>query len=355
MLRHGRLAVLLTIAVAALAAPAQGAVTFGSDLTRQPLNGYGCWLGGTFAQTDFSLRSAAAPQDGVVVRWRMRAGSGGEAPLRVVRKLADGTYFGVATSAPGVIDTEGYDWADRTRTYPTRLPIRRGDFLGIDVPVGGKIVTAFGRLDAQVMWTGVPGSELRSWDPRLGDGEARAPGQAVNCFDGGSGADLELLVNADIEDDADRDGYGDETQDRCPADAQRQEPPCGVTATAPTPDAQPQPAPGGSASGPPDTSASDSGGVAGARAGAAPGQRAANVRIRHVRIRSGRLHVAGSIARGCRGSLTLRSARSVRIHIRASQARWTASLRAPRGQRIRLAVVYRGNCATQRLRLTASR
>jgi hypothetical protein len=36
------------------------------------------------------------------------------------------------------------------------------------------------------------------------------------------GPNLELLVNADIEADADADGYGDETQDACPTDATTQ-------------------------------------------------------------------------------------------------------------------------------------
>ena len=39
----------------------------------------------------------------------------------------------------------------------------------------------------------------------------------------------QLLVQAVIEPDADRDGYGDETQDACPANAQRQAAPCADT------------------------------------------------------------------------------------------------------------------------------
>ena len=45
----------------------------------------------------------------------------------------------------------------------------------------------------------------------------------------------ELLVNADIEPDADHDGYGNETQDRCPTDATAQ-----GTCPPPPPDADPE-------------------------------------------------------------------------------------------------------------------
>jgi hypothetical protein len=273
-----------------------------------------------------------------------------------VRRSADGTFVGIATSAPGVIDTEGYDWADRTRTYPTRLPIKRGDFLGIDVPIGGEIVTAFGRLDAQVMWTGVPGSELRSFDPRLRDGEARYPGQAVNCFDGGSGADLELLVNADIEPDADNDGFGDETQDECPQDASRQAPPCGVTA--PAPDPPPPPAP--TSAPPPSDQPASQGGVAGARDESAPAKRDAKLRLRRARIRGGRIHVSGTVAAGCSGWISIRAdahrtraSHVVRIRVDASRTRWSASIRASHTRRV--SVAYRGDCAAERLRATAAR
>ena len=353
-MRHGRRLVFTALLLALLPANAGAAVTFGSDLSREPLNGYGCWLGGTFTQTGFELRSAAAPQDGVIVRWRMRAGSGGSAPLRVVRKAADGTFIGIATSAPGVIDTEGYDWADRTRTYPTRLPIKRGDYLGIDVPVGGEIVTAFGRLDAQVMWTGVPGSELRSFDPRLRDGEARFPGQTVNCFDGGSGADLELLVNADIERDADNDGFGDETQDGCPQDAQRQGPPCGESAPAPAPAPDPPPAPASASPPPPSDQPASQGGLAGARDQSPPaGRRDARLRVRRARMRHGRIHMSGTIARGCRGRLTVRAAGSVRIRIDGARTRWSASVRSAHARHA--SVAYRGDCAAERVRVTAAR
>jgi hypothetical protein len=59
------------------------------------------------------------------------------------------------------------------------------------------------------------------WLPALADGQT-APAFVIS-----SG----VLINADVEPDADRDGFGDETQDRCPADASAQGLPCPVKNT----------------------------------------------------------------------------------------------------------------------------
>lgn len=60
----------------------------------------------------------------------------------------------------------------------------------------------------------VEGAILGFWQGPLGDGEIRGPNVSF---------DAELLMNATIEPDADKDGFGDETQDRCrPADAATQ-------------------------------------------------------------------------------------------------------------------------------------
>jgi hypothetical protein len=52
-----------------------------------------------------------------------------------------------------------------------------------------------------------PGASLTAFSPQIRDGEQRG---ASGC---GGAQETELLVNADIEPDADRDGLGDETQD----------------------------------------------------------------------------------------------------------------------------------------------
>ena len=365
-MRHGcLLAVLLATACAAVPR-ADAATTFGSDLSREPLNGYGCWLGATMAQTEFPLRSAASPVDGVVVRWRLRAGDGPPVPLRIVRQLPDGRFLGVGTSEPGVIDTEGWDWADRTRTYSTRLLIRRGDFLGIDLPVGGETVGAFGRLAPELMWQGIPGAKLRSWDPALRDGETRAAGQFVDCWDR---ADLELLINADVEPDADADGFGDESQDGCPEDERAQAPPCGPPTVGPgdPPDGSPPPAqeappaPDGAAPGEP----SGSPGVQQARpAGDRAAVRRPDFGVTRVRLTPRRLLLEGRLRRDCGGRVvvraTLKGRRGVarrRVRARRSGDRWTASLRGRALTSARVGVRYAGDraCSASTLRLRAKR
>ena len=364
-MRHGCLFAVL-VAITCTATPrADAAVTFGSDLSREPLNGYGCWLGATMAQTAFPLRSAAAPVDGVVVRWRLRAGDGPSVPLRIVRQVPDGRFLGVGTSSPGTIDTEGWDWADRTRTYATRLPIRRGDFLGIDLPVGGETVGAFARLSPDLMWQGIPGATLRSWDPPLRDGEARAAGQFVDCFDG---ADLELLVNADIEADADADGYGDESQDGCPEDAGAHAPPCGPPTAPPgnppddsPPAAEAAPAPERA---PPRESEGSTGVQEVRPAGERPASQASGFEVSSVRLTARRLVLRGRLRSDCTGPVVVRATLKTRrtnvrrrSSARRSSGRWVATLRGRALRSARVVVRYAGDarCSAATLRLDAKR
>ena len=52
-----------------------------------------------------------------------------------------------------------------------------------------------------------------AWFPALGDAETRPADQHQQA---------PLLLNADLEPDADGDGYGDETQDGCPTEVSTQ-------------------------------------------------------------------------------------------------------------------------------------
>ena len=108
------------------------------------------------------------------------------------------------TQTPPINDTTTYD--------DVRLPIQAGDALGVDC-CNGQMAAFFGSGTSDY------------WQPPLLDGEpARSATGQIS---------LELLVNADVEPDADHDGYGDETQDQCPTNAAAQGP-CPATAAAPT-------------------------------------------------------------------------------------------------------------------------
>lgn len=185
-----------------LAAPANGAITIGSDLTKAPTLGLLCSPTCTLYSPAIPGRDTASPIDGVVVRWRIRAGStAGPVQLRVTRPAAGGQSTGLSTSQvenPPV---------NAVSTFATRLPIKAGDFAGIDIDNAGP----------NYFNDTTPAATRSAFQPKLAANETRAPTSANQ-------PSREVLVNADIELDADGDEYGDETQDLCSTDATTQGP-----------------------------------------------------------------------------------------------------------------------------------
>lgn len=193
-----------TIAVSGttIATPsASGAVTIGSNLTTPNLASSTCGIPRcTFTNLTLPTGALAAggltsPIDGVVTRWRIKVG-GETSPvsLRVLRGVGDGSGTGAGTGP-----TEAAPPLFSTTTYQARLAIRAGDRIGIDCCAS--FGNFFGSSGTRYLWV-----------PALADG------QTSPAFSDA----LQLLVNADVEPDADRDGFGDETQDRCPSEASTQ-------------------------------------------------------------------------------------------------------------------------------------
>lgn len=184
-----------------LIAPAtsSGATTIGSNLTAAPASVFGCGSGCTYMALALPPASTAAgglsaPTSGVVVRWRIRSGAAPHmTSLRVLRPAGGTSWTGVAESATVTVP------ASATSTFDTRLPITAGDRIGVDTDTA---------MNAQATTAGAQGAY---WTPALGT-SATLPYSGMQT-------PRELLVNADIEPDADGDGYGDETQDLCPGDA----------------------------------------------------------------------------------------------------------------------------------------
>jgi hypothetical protein len=114
----------------------------------------------------------ASPVTGAVRRWRLQAT--GAHRLRILRKNADGTYTGIATSAPGTGS------GAQTATFDTVLPIRAGDLIGID---DSSTTDTIGIAS-------VPGAAYSVWIPGLADGATSAPTSSVP---GG-----EFAFNADV-------------------------------------------------------------------------------------------------------------------------------------------------------------
>jgi hypothetical protein len=196
-------------------------VTVGSDLSAAVTVDNGCEAG-SCTRTLLSLggTEVRSPVDGVVVRWR--AVGAGLVHLRLARRDAGGAWrAGPATPAVAFpAGAERGEWA-------ARLPIAAGDFIGVGGGVGSGVFLA-GHCDCPQF----PGTATALfWLPLLTDGETRAP----LARDG-----LEPLVNVDIETDADRDGFGDDTQDCAPADPAVHEN-CGATPQPGSSPASPQP------------------------------------------------------------------------------------------------------------------
>lgn len=159
--------------------------------------------------------SGGAPVDGVITRFRTRAvGNGG--PATVTFRLATLNQLdpnnALATSGgtgPTVTVPESTaDPAPTTQT-PARVPVAKGQQLAIDA--SQNIMATYDASGSKFSY---------AFAPFLVDGQgARAS----------NGVFGELLVSADIEPDADHDGFGDETQDQCPSQGATQGP-CDKTA-----------------------------------------------------------------------------------------------------------------------------
>ena len=202
---------LLVLGLLVCAAPA-GATTFGSSLINSA-NGVG--VCGTLTMASCTLDNSAlnpanraadgfaAPFSGVIVRWRIKTGS---APGFTARPRVISGNTGIASG-----DAVNVGAPALTYAFDTRLKIQAGQLFGVDVvgvtsPTGLQITHSTTLPEAS--------QTLSIWTTPLGDGETRPPEMTSNLD--------ELLVNADIEPDADNDGFGDISQDACPTDASTQ-------------------------------------------------------------------------------------------------------------------------------------
>lgn len=188
---------IFTLAALLLVAPAAGAVTtIGSNLSGTANDAFGCNSTCTIVQTSVSTGSAASPVSGVVVRWRIKTnGAGGPFGLRVALPSMSGMRIGAGSSGLVMATTAGIN------EFATRMPILAGDNIGLSITQATEASNV--RYKPGLM---TPGASAMYFQPELPEGQAATP--TVN--DG-----TEVFFNADIEPDADRDGFGDETQDRC--------------------------------------------------------------------------------------------------------------------------------------------
>jgi hypothetical protein len=176
-----------------IAPSAQAATTVGSTLARPPQAG--CAQICTVLQTARPAGdgSVAAPQAGVIVRWRVKSGNASSsAKLRVLDPTSGTTKSTASSVAVPVVAG--------SNTFATRLPIKAGQRLGVtgnELQVLGNIAGAAGF-----------GIDYTASDPL--DGQVFPVTVATATL-------FDILLNVDVEPDVDQDVFGDETQDNCPS------------------------------------------------------------------------------------------------------------------------------------------
>jgi hypothetical protein len=165
-----------------LPSSAAAAVTIGSDLQHTTFASTSCFPNCTAILGDLSPDAqapggVASPVNGTVTTWRLGVGNkSGPTAFRVVHRLPNGTYSGGGTSASVTPVLE------MVNTFPTDMPIQRGDLIGIDCcAVPGVTYFSGDHTGRRVFFE--PGF--------LGDGAAGAMPSGTDTF--------ETLLNADIE------------------------------------------------------------------------------------------------------------------------------------------------------------
>jgi hypothetical protein len=197
----------LSAGALALVAPAMAsaAVTIGADLTNIPHSQNTCSgpTPGTTASCELVPLSEGgvsqvAPTDGVITRWRVVGGSG-PMKLRVVRPQGGGSYLFVSSSPVESPATTGL------QTFNTSQPIQAGDYIGLELESASATLGVDQEHQAPI------GTSAAPFPGPIADGATGTPEMVAEQARG--------YLNADVEPDADHDGFGDETQDQCPTNA----------------------------------------------------------------------------------------------------------------------------------------
>lgn len=208
---HRKSTALALAAGTLLIMPASGmaADSFGSRLLNEPANSAEC---DTPPCTYVSYihpsdpngdpYSGGSPVDGVITKFKVRAkpyfnGS----PVRVTPRVADITRQN-PDSASASAKASGQQVTltanAEIEEHATRVSVSRGQHLALDT------------VNAQVTYNASGDKFTYVWTPSLVDGQPAR----TSTYPSGTG---ELLVQASVEADRDRDGFGDETQDKCPS------------------------------------------------------------------------------------------------------------------------------------------
>jgi hypothetical protein len=199
-MRKALLAAFAAAMLTATAPPAFGATTVGqaapSTASELPCS----TLTGVQDASGAGAPSYTIPSQGVLTGYTTRGGTiTGGMRLVVFRHGAGSDFVVVDRTDPGVVPSGALTH------FPARISVLPGDLLGIQV------VTQ----DTWCVFAGVPGDH-HFYDFGL-DLQKGATFSTPNDASGNR-----WNIEATLEPDADHDGFGDETQDRCPANATAQ-------------------------------------------------------------------------------------------------------------------------------------
>ena len=204
MIRRTRLGVLIALTAGVMiAAPtsAPAAVTIGETFVPD----IGCGgANGTWLQTTDPTAGPSwkAPAAGVITSWSWQAAGVDETlRLKVARPAGTDLFTTIGRSDSGTVT------AGTLGTFQTRISVQPGDVIGLLHGSGG--------LCADNQTQGGAGGVIHFFvpgNPGVGETNVYTP----------SAATFKLDVSAQLEPDADNDGFGDETQDACPSIASTQ-------------------------------------------------------------------------------------------------------------------------------------
>jgi hypothetical protein len=185
--------------------------------TATPVNGVGTPI--VAVSTVAGTPSYETP-DGVLTRWRFHSSSdlnAGGIRLKIFRFIervnsTKAKYEFVAESSFKVLAP------DTPYEFNERIPVKQGYLLGLLAQDNAEIEIS------------APGTDNKIGQFPGGDIPLGGTGTSTTEF-----SNLRVSVAATVESDADDDGFGDDTQDKCPSDPARQDPPCASTTGNPPP------------------------------------------------------------------------------------------------------------------------
>jgi hypothetical protein len=194
------------------------AVSGGVALSLAIAQGSSTEVGETTVNPNFGVNTPVAPYStvpgspsyatphGVLTSWRFHSSSdpsAGSVRLKIFRHIGTGLAFKALgeSSVKTLSPSTAYDFKER-------IPVSSGDLLGL---------TAAGDAEVGITVPGTPENQLAQFG--AGDISVGQTGTATIAW-----PNQRPSVAATVEPDADNDGYGDDSQDKCPVDAATQGP-----------------------------------------------------------------------------------------------------------------------------------